>query len=219
MLALYEKTIYQNEANGFCIYSMTSEDEDIPKEARRGYCRDNKIHFSVTGYHLPAVHDVMLELVGKWEKSRYGLQFHVESYTEIIPRTHSGIIAYLSSGLIKGIGRSTAELIVSKFGIEALDIIEHDPRRLLEVKRISEKKLEQIMDSYNSSKGLKDIMTFLGPYGVTANKAKKIQEHFGSRSIEVIQQSPFLLCEISGLGFKTVDEIARKVNFLSLIHI
>lgn len=213
MLALYEKTIYQNETNGFCIYSMTSEDEDIPKEARRGYCRDNKIHFSVTGYHLPAVHDVMLELVGKWEKSRYGLQFHVESYTEIIPRTHSGIIAYLSSGLIKGIGRSTAELIVSKFGIEALDIIEHDPRRLLEVKRISEKKLEQIMDSYNSSKGLKDIMTFLGPYGVTANKAKKIQEHFGSRSIEVIQQSPFLLCEISGFGFKTVDEIARKVNF------
>lgn len=213
MLALYEKTIYQNEANGFCIYCMTSEDEDIPKEARRGYCRDNKIHFSVTGYHLPAVHDVMLELVGKWEKSRYGLQFHVESYTEIIPRTHSGIIAYLSSGLIKGIGRSTAELIVSKFGIEALDIIEHDPRRLLEVKRISEKKLEQIMDSYNSSKGLKDIMTFLGSYGVTANKAKKIQEHFGSRSIEVIQQSPFLLCEISGFGFKTVDEIARKVNF------
>lgn len=213
MLALYEKTIYQNETNGFCIYSMTSEDEEIPKEARRGYCRDNKIHFSVTGYHLPAVHDVMLELVGKWEKSRYGLQFHVESYTEIIPRTHSGIIAYLSSGLIKGIGRSTAELIVSKFGIEALDIIENDPRRLLEVKRISEKKLEQIMDSYNSSKGLKDIMTFLGPYGVTANKAKKIQEHFGSRSIEVIQQSPFLLCEISGFGFKTVDEIARKVNF------
>ena len=213
MLALYEKTIYQNETNGFCIYSMTSEDEDIPEEARRGYCRDNKIHFSVTGYHLPAVHDVMLELVGKWEKSRYGLQFHVESYTEIIPRTHSGIIAYLSSGLIKGIGRSTAELIVSKFGIEALDIIENEPKRLLEVKRISEKKLEKIMDSYNSSKGLKDIMTFLGPFGVTANKAKKIQEHFGSSSIEVIQQSPFLLCEISGFGFKTVDEIARKVNF------
>lgn len=213
MLALYEKTIYRNESNGFCIFRMTSEDEAIPKEAQSGYCKDNKIHFSVTGYHLPAVHDVMLELAGKWEKSRYGLQFHVESYTEVIPRTKSGIIAYLSSGLIKGIGRSTAELIVSKFGIDALDILENDPKRLLEVKRISEKKLEQIMDSYNSSKGLKEIMTFLGPYGVTPNKAKKIQEHFGSRSIDVIQHSPFLLCEISGFGFLTVDEIARKINF------
>lgn len=41
-------------------------------------------------------------------------------------------------------------------------------------------------------------MTFLGAYGITLNKAKKIQEHFGSRSVDVIQHSPYLLCEISG---------------------
>ena len=213
LLALYEKTIYQNDKNGFCIFKMTSEDEAIPEEARDGYYKDNKIHFSVKGYYLPAVTDVMLELAGKWEKGKYGLQFHVDSYTEVIPRTKSGIIAYLSSGLIKGIGKTTAELIVAKFGIDALEVIENDPRRLLEIKRISEKKLDQILESYASSKGLKEIMTFLAPYGVTPNKAKKIQEHFGSRSIDVIQHSPYLLCEISGFGFKTVDEIARNVNF------
>lgn len=211
--ALYERTIYQNDRNGFCIFRMTSEDEGIPKEARVGYCKDNRIHFSVKGYYLPAANDVMLELAGKWEKSKYGLQFNVDSYKEVIPRTKNGIAAYLSSGLIKGIGKTTAELIVAKFGIDALDVIENDPKRLLEIKRISEKKLEQIMRSYADSKGLKEIMTFLGPYGVTPNKAKKIQEHFGSRSIEVIQHSPYLLCEISGFGFKTVDEIARNVNF------
>ena len=213
MLAFYEKTIYRNESNGFCIFRMFSEDEAIPQEARNGYYKDDKIHFSVTGYHLPAVQDVMLDLIGKWEKNKHGVQFKVDSYTEVIPRTKNGIISYLSSGLIKGIGRSTAELIVQKFGIDALDIIENDPKRLLEVKRISERKLKEILESYNSSKGLKEIMTFLGPYGVTPNKAKKIQEHFGSRALEVIQSSPFLLCEISGFGFKTVDEIARKVRF------
>lgn len=213
LLAQYEKTIYQNDKNGFCIFRMTSEDEAIPEEARSGYCKDDKIHFSVKGYYLPAVMDVMLELAGTWEKSKYGLQFQVDSYTEVIPRTKSGIAAYLSSGLIKGIGKATAELIVSKFGVDALDIIENDPKRLLEVKRISEKKLEQILESYANSKGLKEIMTFLAPYGVTPNKAKKIQEHFGSRSIDVIQHSPYLLCEISGFGFKIVDEIARNINF------
>ena len=213
LLALYEKTIYQNNKNGFCIFKMTSEDEAIPKEARDGYCKDNKIHFSVKGYYLPAVSDVMLELAGKWEKGKYGLQFSVDNYREVIPRTKSGIAAYLSSGLIKGIGKTTAELIVAKFGIDALDVIENDPKRLLEIKRISEKKLEQILESYANSKGLKEIMTFLAPYGVTPNKAKKIQEHFGSRSIDVIQHSPYLLCEISGFGFKTVDEIARNINF------
>ena len=94
-----------------------------------------------------------------------------------------------------------------------MDIIEKEPKRLLEIKRISEKKLKQIMDSYASSKGLQEIMTFLAPYGVTPNKAKKIQERFGSRSIDVIRNSPYLLCEISGFGFRTVDEIARNINF------
>lgn len=31
LLALYEKTIYQNEKNGFCIFRMTSEDTGYRK--------------------------------------------------------------------------------------------------------------------------------------------------------------------------------------------
>ena len=213
MIAQYEKTIYQSEKNGFCIMSMTSEDEDIPKEARSSYYNDGKIHFSVTGYYLPATKNVVLDLVGKWQRSKYGLQFVVDSYTEIIPKTDDGVIAYLSSGLFKGIGKATAEAIVNLFGHDTLNIIESQPKRLLEVKGISEKKLLDFTQAYEQSKGLRDILSFLGPYGVTVGKAKKIQEHFGSRSLDVIQNSPFLLCEISGFGFKTVDEIARKVNF------
>lgn len=212
LLALYEKTIYQNEKNGFCIFRMTSEDTGIPKEL--GYGGDHKIHFSVIGYYLPAIHNIMLALTGAWEHSRYGLQFHVDSYTEVLPKTKSGIAAYLSSGLIKGIGKATADLIVARFGTDTLDVIEKEPKRLLEIKRISEKRLEQILDSYAGSKSMQEIMTFLGAYGVTLNKAKKIQEHFGSRSVDVIQHSPYLLCEISGFGFKTVDQIARNINFL-----
>ena len=179
LLALYEKTIYQNEKNGFCIFRMTSEDTGIPKEL--GYDRDHKIHFSVIGYYLPAIRNSMLALTGAWEHSRYGLQFHVDSYTEVLPKTKSGIAAYLSSGLIKGIGKAMADLIVARFGTDTLDVIEKEPKRLLEIKRISEKRLEQILDSYAGSKSMQEIMTFLGVYGVTLNKAKKIQEHFGSR--------------------------------------
>ena len=69
LLALYEKTIYQNEKNGFCIFRMTSEDTGIPKEL--GYGRDHKIHFSVIGYYLPPIRNSMLALTGAWENSRY----------------------------------------------------------------------------------------------------------------------------------------------------
>ena len=56
-------------------------------------------------------------------------------------------------------------------------------------------------------------MTFLSPYGISVNKAKKIQEAFGVNAVETIKNRPFALCEISGFGFLTVDEIARKINF------
>ena len=69
MLAFYEKTIYLNESNGFCIFRMFSEDEAIPQEARDKYCKDDKIHFSVTGYHLPAVKDIMLNLSAHFDEA------------------------------------------------------------------------------------------------------------------------------------------------------
>lgn len=213
MLATYEKTIYKNDKNGFCIFGMVSEDDGIPDDARNKYYKDDKIHFSVVGYGLPAAQNMTYELSGRWEESRYGLQFHVETYTEVLPKTKEGIAAYLSSGLIKGIGEATAKQIVSQFGTETFSVIENNPQKLLEIRGITENKLKNILSSYHSSKGIQEILTFLSPYGVTVNKAQKIQQHFGSRAIQVIQHSPFLLCDISGFGFKTVDEIARKVNF------
>ena len=49
LLAQYEKTIYQNDRDGFCIFKMVSEDEAIPQDARDKYSKDGKVHFSVKG--------------------------------------------------------------------------------------------------------------------------------------------------------------------------
>ena len=102
MIASYEKTIYKNEDNGFCILRMVSEEKGLfPKEALEQLnSRDDKIRFSVKGYYLPERTNMMLELNGKWENSKYGLQYMVDSFREIIPKTKEGIAAYLSSGLI-----------------------------------------------------------------------------------------------------------------------
>ena len=134
----------------------------------------------------------------------------MEAYTEIIPQTREGIIGYLSSGLIAGIGPKTAEVIVKKFGLQTLDILEQHPQRLLEVKGITDKRLDKIITSYNQSRELRDILSFLSPFGITAKKAVKIYKTFGARSMDVLKKTPFELCTLSGFGFKTVDAIARK---------
>lgn len=215
MIASYEKTIYKNEDNGFCILRMVSEEkEEFPKETlKHQNFGDDKVRFSVKGYYLPERTNMMLELNGKWENSKYGLQYTVDSFREIIPKTKDGIAAYLSSGLIQGVGPATATLIVSKFGLDTLEVLEHEPERLLEVRGITQKKLDKIRQSFVDSQSIRELMTFLSPYGISVNKAKKIQEAFGVNAVETIKNRPFALCEISGFGFLTVDEIARKINF------
>lgn len=77
----------------FVSLELTSEDTGIPKEL--GYGRDHKIHFSVIGYYLPPIRNSMLALTGAWENSRYGLQFHVDSYTEVFTKKQKAVLQHI----------------------------------------------------------------------------------------------------------------------------
>ena len=206
----YVRTIY--EKNNFFIGVFKTKDESVPKTARGRNSTQNCFEFTAVGYNLPTTNAVSIDFEGEWEKSQYGQQFKVESYTEKAPQTKDGVIAYLSSGIIKGIGPKTAKVIVDKFGQETLEIIEKEPNRLLEIRGISEAKLEKIVKAISENQELKEIITYLAPFGVSNKKIAKIYKTFGNESMQIIIKSPFKLCEISGFGFRTVDEIARKTN-------
>lgn len=210
MRCTYEKTIFENAENGYGVLVFTTQDPSVPQAARSRYGNDSLIRFTAVGYHIPATKAIDLELQGEWKPNKYGIQLEVESYTEIIPQTREGIIGYLSSGLIAGIGPKTAAAIVGKFGLQTLEVLEQHPHRLLEVKGITERRLEKIKTSYNQSRELRDILSFLSPFGITAKKAVRIYKAFSARSMDVLKKTPFELCAISGFGFKTVDAIARK---------
>lgn len=212
MIATYEKTIFKDESSGYCICSFQTKDETVPVAARSSYYHDGKIHFTATGCLLPETSTVQVELQGQWEKSRYGPQLSVLSYREILPTTEAGILGYLSSGLIKGIGPKTARQLVDAFGLDTLQVLEKTPERLLQVKGISAKKLERITATYRNSRALREIVSFLAPFGINIHKCMQIREYFGSNSVQILRKSPFSLCRIRGFGFKTVDEIARRMH-------
>ena len=207
----YDGTIYHNPVNRFCIISVKTADKEVPQEARstRRY-KDHLIRFVATGYELPRTDAVELELDGEWTKGKYGVQLQVEQWREIVPKTKSGVEGYLASGLIKGIGPATAAQIVSRFGVETLDILQNHPERLLEVKGITESKLEDIKTSYAESRMLQDLMTLLSPFKITPKTALKIYQHFGPASVDILKKSPFELCQVSGFGFLRVDAIVQK---------
>ena len=186
MIAAYDKLIYFNEASKYTILRMRTDDPSVPEEARSQYTfRDRMLRFTAVGYGLPQTDSVKLEIEGDWKEGKYGLQLHVENWHELVPPTTEGLLNYLSSGLLKGIGESTARSIVQRFGTDTLDVLEYHPEKLLEIRGITEQKLEEIKTCYAESRAMRDIMELLTPFQVTPVTAMKIYQHFGPACTDI----------------------------------
>ena len=210
-MGTYDRTIFYNPVNKYCVISVKTNDQSIQQQARSAYRhRDRLIRFVATGYELPQTDKVSMVLEGEWTTGKHGYQLQVERCEEIVPQTRDGVQGYLSSRLIKGVGEKTAALIVGRFGADALKVLENEPERLLEIRGITPAKLEDIKASYAESRCIRDLMVLLSPYNVTPVTALKIYEHFGARSVDILRDDPFELCRIPGFGFKRVDAIVRK---------
>ena len=165
------------------------------------------------GFFLPTAENLSYELTGHWARDgKYGLQFEVEDYQEIITPTKEGVVGYLASGQIKGVGRKTAEKIFSVFGTDTLRVLDEEPERLLSIPGISEGKLKKIQESYLANRGARDVVAFLVPHGITPNRAVKVYQAFGKESMDILRHHPYRLCEVAGIGFLTADQIARSLG-------
>lgn len=209
MRSRFVKPLYQNKDNGYCIFVYHTMDEGLPAQAKSKYYSGEGSQFTAVGNNLPDTDTVEIDLQGKWIKNNHGTQLQVDTYEEILPQTEEGIIGYLSSGMIKGIGPKTAKQIVDKFGTRTFDILDNYPQSLLSIKGITERKLENILASYHGSQAIRDLAAYLTPFNVTPKKIQKIYESFGEEALETVKKEPFTLCKINGFGFLTVDEIAK----------
>ncbi|MDD4509491.1 MAG: ATP-dependent RecD-like DNA helicase [Oscillospiraceae bacterium] len=208
---VYDKTIFFNPANKYSVISVKTTDRSVPEKARDAYRhRDRMIRFCAVGYDLPRTDQVSMILDGEWLDGKNGCQLHVTQCEEVVPQTKEGVQGYLASKLIKGVGEKTAAMIVGRFGADALRVLEKEPERLLEIKGITEGKLADIQASYAESTALRDLMILLSPFKITPVAATKIYEHFGARSVEILRDNPFELCQMSGFGFLRVDAIVLK---------
>lgn len=155
-----------------------------------------------------------VELTGSFTAhSRYGEQFAVTSVKLKPPTTEEGIVRYLSSGLIKGVGAITAANIVKKFGVSALDIIEYNPSRLAEIRGISEKKALEIGQAFGDVKKMQNAVMLMQSYNISTNLAIKIYNFYGGRTENILKSNPYKLVEdVDGIGFFTADKIAQKMG-------
>lgn len=196
-----ERITYQNPENGYSVMRVKV----------KGY--DELVTLVGNLLEVPAGSVLLCE--GDWKvDKRYGSQFVAQTWEEVMPATLYGIEKYLGSGLVKGIGPKFARLIVSRFGLDTIEIIETDIKRLYEVPGIGQKRVEKIAESWEKQKDIKNVMLFLQGYGVSTAYAAKIYRQYGKESIDTVKTNPYKLADdIWGIGFKTADTIASKMGY------
>ncbi|EFL25994.1 RecD/TraA family helicase [Streptomyces himastatinicus ATCC 53653] len=196
-----ERITYANEENGYTV-------------ARVDTGRGSGDLLTVVGSLLGAQPGESLRMEGRWgSHPQYGKQFTVENYQTVLPATVQGIRRYLGSGLIKGIGPRIADRITEHFGVDTLDVIEEQPKRLIEVPGLGPKRTKMIAAAWEEQKAIKEVMVFLQGVGVSTSIAVRIYKKYGDASIAIVKNEPYrLAADVWGIGFLTADKIAQSVG-------
>jgi len=198
--ATVERVTYHNPENGFCVLRVKVKGiADIT---------------TVVGSSASVSAGEMIDCLGQWiNDSKHGLQFKAEQLNVIAPRSIEGIEKYLGSGMVKGIGPHFAKKLVTAFGESVFEIIEQDPDRLLELPGIGIKRRDRIIDSWEEQKAIREIMVFLQSHGVGTLRAVRIYKTYGDQAIALVKENPYRLAlDITGIGFKSADQIAQHLG-------
>jgi len=195
----------------YCIYLCSSSDFDsIPSSIKK---EGKKCYITIVGTNLPAIESVDIEYFGTWvSNKKYGLQFKADSYSLIKPTTEKGIVSFLKSKAFPGIGEKTAKLIVFSFGVDTLNVIKEEPKKLLTVPGITLGKLSQIEKAYKENESYSNLAIFLGAYGFSSDSIIRINKSLGPDAVLKIKDNPYILEDIKGIGFKSCDKIAKSLD-------
>lgn len=142
----------------------------------------------------------------------YGHQLQVVDCIIELPVTEEGIKRFLGSGLIKGVGPATAEKLVNAWGLETLMVLDHDLDRLEEIPRLARSTSQKIRIGWENHKSQRNLALLLQDFGVTPAMAQRIHEEMGTGAAARLRENPYLLCELSRVGFKTADAIASQLG-------
>lgn len=197
-----ERVVFHNEENGYTVLRLMPE--------------KSKDIITAVGHMLNPQAGVQLHIQGRWvENASYGMQIEMQLCEESLPATAEGIKLYLASGLIKGVKLKTAEKIVARFGVETIRMLDEEPDCLLEIPGLGQRVVENIKTSWAEHRGIRDLLLFLQPHGISPAYAVRIYKHYGAQALAIIKENPYRMAmDIRGIGFVTADAAARKLGFM-----
>jgi len=193
-----EHVVYHNDKNQYTVLEMAAGEELV----------------TVVGEFPFVSEGEELQVYGGWDTHpSFGQQFKAQTFERARPATAAAMMKYLASGAVKGVGPATARRIVETFGEKALEVMEREPERLSQIKGITKEKAQSIGEELKRVYGIRELMAYLGAYGVRPEEAVQVWKTYGQDSVSCIQEDPYRLCEDGmNISFTIADMIAESME-------
>lgn len=147
------------------------------------------------------------------EHEKFGKQLKARSIISTVPSNKDQLIKYLSSGIVKGIGKKTAKNIVDAFEENTKDILSTDVEAVSKIQGVGNKKALELMEHFQKESARDGLTRFLQQYDIPVSLAKKIYDRYRKDSLKKLSENPYLLAQdLKGVGFTTADTIAMKLG-------
>ena len=138
-------------------------------------------------------------------------QYKPKVITSVAPKTIDQQKKFLQSVVTE----KQAEVLIKEYPNIVEEIINgKDDVDLEKLKGIGEKTYKSIKGKVIDNYIISDILVMLQPLGVTYNKIKKLLQDEPNPTLlkEKLINNPYIMLKIKGFGFKTVDQLAIKLN-------
>ena len=218
IVPLYQ--IYYNEESLFGIYTFCTA-EDLPEckpynnndfddlsDKKMNKC--GKLVGNMQELYLGTKYKVKANMTYSKKYNEY--QYKPLSIVAEVPKTFEAQKIFLKTQTNAAI----ADQLIAKYPnvVEdvmngQLEMIDHS-----EIKGLGDKTWKKLRDKIIKNYVISDIVVMLQPYGVTLPTIERLLKSEPNPSVlkKQIEQNPYILTRVKGMGFKRVDDIALKLK-------
>lgn len=197
-----------------CIFTtcVKGQEDMFPPEVRR--YGGMTAEFKATSQHIPVelLKKISFRLEGHWttdSKEENEKIFIAEKATEILPETESEVCKFLMRNC-SSLGKTMANHIVERFGMNTLDVCAHHCKQLFDIPRIDDKVIAKLNDACLSALVRADVLKLLQGVDVSPSAINTLVETYGNETIHVLENNPYKPVPI--LGFAVMDQIALAMG-------
>lgn len=192
--------VFQNEENGYAVLRLVTDEGELVTLVGCVPCAAPGEDITATGSFS--------------SHAQYGEQFSASEVERALPCEEAEILNYLASGVVRGVGPTTAEKLVARFGAQTLSVIEAEPEKLTAIKGMTNKRAQEISNAFREQLGLRRVIEFLARYELPTPLTVPLYRRFGANAMAALERNPYLLSDSAfGVDFSVCDEIALSMGF------